>query len=144
MSRLVKKNVKTCVLLLQVYKIFIPLHRVFHSIRFKVNKDWDSAEPLFLCPLVKKNRRHGLFTIHDIGFLKVSLDIPMPSICPYSSDCDENRKFFCMFSYSLSLYHRDLKTVVSRKPYFCFKLLIYCFPVGNNIVAHRKDILSGA
>ena len=27
----------------------ISLHRVFHGIRFKVNKDWDSAEPLFLC-----------------------------------------------------------------------------------------------
>ena len=25
---------------------------VFHGIRFKVNKGWDSAEPLFLCPYV--------------------------------------------------------------------------------------------
>ena len=28
----------------------LPLHRVFHGIRFKVNKDWDSAEPHFFCP----------------------------------------------------------------------------------------------
>lgn len=26
----------------------LPLHRVFHGIRFKVNKGWDSAESLFL------------------------------------------------------------------------------------------------
>ncbi len=26
------------------------LCNVFHGIRFKVNKGWDSAEPLFLCP----------------------------------------------------------------------------------------------
>ena len=26
---------------------------VFHSIRFKVNKDWGSAEPFFLCPLTE-------------------------------------------------------------------------------------------
>ena len=26
------------------------LNRVFHSIRFKVNKGWSSAELLFLCP----------------------------------------------------------------------------------------------
>ena len=30
----------------------VSLHCVFHSIRFKVNKDWNSAEFLFLCPLV--------------------------------------------------------------------------------------------
>ena len=28
------------------------LCNVFHGIRFKVNKGWDSAEPLFLCPYV--------------------------------------------------------------------------------------------
>ena len=27
----------------------VPLQRVFHSIRFKVNKGWSSAELLFLC-----------------------------------------------------------------------------------------------
>jgi hypothetical protein len=36
--------------LLQMSKNVVPLHCVFHSIRFKVNKGWDSAEPLFLCP----------------------------------------------------------------------------------------------
>ena len=28
----------------------VPLQCVFHSIRFKVNKGWSSAELLFLCP----------------------------------------------------------------------------------------------
>ncbi len=30
--------------------IIVYLCNVFHGIRFKVNKGWDSAEPLFLCP----------------------------------------------------------------------------------------------
>ena len=30
-------------------KKVLSLHCVFHSIRFKVNKGWDSAEPLFFC-----------------------------------------------------------------------------------------------
>ena len=30
----------------------LPLHRVFHSIRFKVNKGWDLAKSLFLCLFV--------------------------------------------------------------------------------------------
>ena len=29
------------------------MHCVFHSIRFKVNKGWSSAELLFLCPYVR-------------------------------------------------------------------------------------------
>ena len=28
----------------------VPLHCVFHSIRFKVNKGWSTAVLLFLCP----------------------------------------------------------------------------------------------
>ena len=35
---------------LQVSLKYLPLQRVFHSIRFKVNKGWSSAELLFLCP----------------------------------------------------------------------------------------------
>ena len=38
--------------LLQVSKKVVPLHRVFHSIRFKVNKGWGKALPLFFCPYV--------------------------------------------------------------------------------------------
>ena len=30
----------------------LPLHRVFHSIRFKVNKGWSTAVLLFLCPSI--------------------------------------------------------------------------------------------
>ncbi len=33
----------------------LSLHRVFHSIRFKVNKGWSTAVLLFLCPYVKKH-----------------------------------------------------------------------------------------
>ncbi len=29
---------------------YVPLQRVFHSIRFKVNKGWSTAVLLFLCP----------------------------------------------------------------------------------------------
>ena len=42
-SRLFDKN-------LEETKKSVPLYCVFHSIRFKVNKGWDSAESLFLCP----------------------------------------------------------------------------------------------
>ena len=38
--------------LLHISQKSVPLHRVFHSIRFKVNKGWSSAELLFLCPYV--------------------------------------------------------------------------------------------
>ena len=37
---------------LQIWKKSVPLHRVFHSIRFKVNKGWSKALLLFLCPYV--------------------------------------------------------------------------------------------
>ena len=33
-------------------KIYLPLHCVFHSIRFKVNKGWVRALTLFLYPYV--------------------------------------------------------------------------------------------
>ena len=38
---------------LQISGKAVPLHRVFHSIRFKVNKGWSTAVLLFLCPYVK-------------------------------------------------------------------------------------------
>ena len=38
---------------LQIKKKSVTLHRVFHSIRFKVNKGWSTAVLLFLCPYVK-------------------------------------------------------------------------------------------
>ena len=34
----------------------VPLQRVFHSIRFKVNKGWSSAELLFLCLYLRKEK----------------------------------------------------------------------------------------
>ena len=37
-----KKTCKFC-------EKLIPLHRVFHSIRFKVNKGWSTAVLLFFC-----------------------------------------------------------------------------------------------
>lgn len=38
--------------LLQVTRLFVPLHRVFHGIRFKVNEDWESGKiPFFICML---------------------------------------------------------------------------------------------
>ena len=35
---------------LEIRRKPVPLHCVFHSIRFKVNKGWSSAELLFFCP----------------------------------------------------------------------------------------------
>ena len=35
---------------LQIRQKAVPLHRVFHSIRFKVNKGWSKALLLFFCP----------------------------------------------------------------------------------------------
>ena len=37
---------------LQIRQKAVPLHCVFHSIRFKVNKGWSKALLLFLCPYV--------------------------------------------------------------------------------------------
>ncbi len=36
--------------LLHISKKSVPLQRVFHSIRFKVNKGWSTAVLLFFCP----------------------------------------------------------------------------------------------
>jgi len=38
----------------------LPLYRVFHSIRFKVNKGWVRALTLFLCPTVKPKKNRTL------------------------------------------------------------------------------------
>jgi hypothetical protein len=37
---------------LQIYQMSVSLQRVFHSIRFKVNKGWSTAVLLFLCPYI--------------------------------------------------------------------------------------------
>ena len=37
---------------LQITEKAVPLHCVFHSIRFKVNKGWSKALLLFFCPYV--------------------------------------------------------------------------------------------
>ena len=34
---------------LHISRYSVPLHHVFHSIRFKVNKGWSTAVLLFLC-----------------------------------------------------------------------------------------------
>ena len=34
---------------LHISRYSVPLHSVFHSIRFKVNKGWSTAVLLFLC-----------------------------------------------------------------------------------------------
>ncbi len=38
---------------LRISQYSVPLHRVFHSIRFKVNKGWSTAVLLFLCLYVR-------------------------------------------------------------------------------------------
>ena len=41
----------------------VPLQRVFHSIRFKVNKGWSSAELLFLCPYVSSFPQYRVINV---------------------------------------------------------------------------------
>ena len=41
----------------------VPLHCVFHSIRFKVNKGWSTAVLLFLYPYISKRRETGAVEI---------------------------------------------------------------------------------
>ena len=43
-------NILFLLFYLQIPKKSVPLHCVFHSIRFKVNKGWSKALLLFLCP----------------------------------------------------------------------------------------------
>ena len=40
---------------LQIYQMSVSLQRVFHSIRFKVNKGWSTAVLLFLYPYFRKS-----------------------------------------------------------------------------------------
>ena len=46
---------------LQVQQKAVPLHQVFHGIRFKVNKGWVKALTLFLYPYVKQALCYSLF-----------------------------------------------------------------------------------
>ena len=52
---------------LQIYQMSVSLQRVFHSIRFKVNKGWSKALLLFLClyasSLFDINQQNSLFSI---------------------------------------------------------------------------------
>ena len=48
---------------LLISKKSVPLHRVFHSIRFKVNKGWSKALLLFLCPYVSLTFFDQLFPL---------------------------------------------------------------------------------
>ena len=43
---------------LEITEKAVPLHCVFHSIRFKVNKGWSTAVLLFFCPYVKDTTKH--------------------------------------------------------------------------------------
>ena len=52
---------------LQITEKAVPLHCVFHSIRFKVNKGWSKALLLFLCPYVSLTFRLQLFTLYIVN-----------------------------------------------------------------------------
>ena len=45
---------------LQIYQMSVSLQRVFHSIRFKVNKGWSTAVLLFLCPCISSASFSGV------------------------------------------------------------------------------------
>ena len=48
------RNILFLLFYLQITEKAVPLHCVFHSIRFKVNKGWSKALLLFLCPYLNK------------------------------------------------------------------------------------------
>ena len=54
-SKKMLQSIVFCSKYLQIPKKSVPLHCVFHSIRFKVNKGWSKALLLFLCPYVSFN-----------------------------------------------------------------------------------------
>ena len=54
----------------------VPLHCVFHSIRFKVNKGWSKALLLFLYPYVSLTFRKQLFLLRIVD---MSTDWEAPS-----------------------------------------------------------------
>ena len=55
------RNILFRLFYLQITEKSVPLHCVFHSIRFKVNKGWSKALLLFLCPYVSLTFRKQLF-----------------------------------------------------------------------------------
>ncbi|KAA5295176.1 MAG: hypothetical protein EGQ58_17185 [Phocaeicola dorei] len=57
------ENIIFFLLNLQISIMFVPLHCVFHSIRFKVNKGWSKALLLFLC----------LYLCIKVSFLQIVL-----------------------------------------------------------------------
>ena len=70
---------------LQITEKAVPLHCVFHSIRFKVNKGWSKALLLFLCPYPKythfpllnipeKNERPQLCQLKSPDYLIYNLE----------------------------------------------------------------------
>jgi hypothetical protein len=61
---------------LQNPKKSVPLHCVFHSIRFKVNKGWSKALLLFLYPYVSLTFRKQLFLLRIVD---MSTDWEAPS-----------------------------------------------------------------
>ena len=54
---------------LQIYQMSVSLQRVFHSIRFKVNKGWSKALLLFLCPYVTIT-----FHLHSLQLHQLHID----------------------------------------------------------------------
>ena len=83
---------------LQIKIFFLNLQRVFHSIRFKVNKGWSTAVLLFLCLEVKG--------IVDMVFI---VAIVYSGYSLYSG---------CLF---LLFYHFAIKILksVAKNKYFC-------------------------
>ena len=69
------------------------MYCVFHSIRFKVNKGWSSAELLFLCPFV----RRAVFCFRQEIRTSRFLYLPNPLFLKTSGRISLNVSFFFMF-----------------------------------------------
>ena len=57
---------------LQIYQMSVSLQRVFHSIRFKVNKGWSTAVLLFYA--------HTFFTLFFFGTIFFYVAVPFTTI----------------------------------------------------------------
>ena len=91
-SKNMLKNIIFHPFYLQIRQKAVPLHCVFHSIRFKVNKGWSKALLLFLCPYVPVCLRASK---------------KMTNIAPYYNKSDNLN---IIFHYAKIIFHADVRT----------------------------------
>ena len=56
---------------LQISKKSVPLHRVFHSIRFKVNKRLEQGVAPFFLPIIENKKKEQLMLLFSLFYSSV-------------------------------------------------------------------------